>query len=169
MPPKGGCHPERNATQSILGLEPTKRGLLTRLGLRTRLFWSLPPFALGQRKSRFQSRAITRATMPITIPNARALFAFSVTFSPQRLLVVVGTHPSLVLRPADDGVRPTQALHNLRASFCFQLHQQLLDAIFFFKCCQALFHVVRGDLGLRVTQSLAVRNLVFHAVEGGGA
>jgi hypothetical protein len=57
----------------------------------------------------------------------------------------------------------------LRPSLGFQLHQQLLDAIFFFECGQTLFHVVGGDLGLGMAECFAMGHLIFHAVEGSGA
>jgi len=59
--------------------------------------------------------------------------------------------------------------HELCATLRLQFHQQLLDAVFFFEGGEALFHVVGGDFGLCLAEGFAVRDLAFHAVEGGGA
>jgi len=59
--------------------------------------------------------------------------------------------------------------HELRTTLRLQFHQQLLDAVFFFKRRQTLFHVVGGNLGLGLAEGFAVGDLAFHAVEGGGA
>jgi hypothetical protein len=53
----------------------------------------------AQRKIRFHSKAITRTTMPITIPTARALLAFSVIAFRLSLRTPQGTVEA-VLRPA---------------------------------------------------------------------
>src|SRR5258705_11087292 len=51
---------------------------------------------------------------------------------------------------------------------CFQLSQQLLDAIFFLERGEAVFDVVDGDLGLGLADRFFARDFVLHAIEGRG-
>ncbi len=65
-------------------------------------------------------------------------------------------------------LRPLPNIVFLGSPFSLQLRQQLLDAVFLLERGEAVFHVVAGDFGFRLTEGLGVSHLALHAVEGCG-
>src|SRR5215831_10036062 len=55
----------------------------------------------------------------------------------------------------------------LGAPLCLEFRQQLLNPILLLERRQAILNVVSSNLGLGLTHGLRVRDLAFHAIEGG--